>query len=200
MTRGGKLERVLAGIEAASQQGFKTIKLNTVVIHGQNQEELKDFLQYTITQPVNVRFIEFMPIASQKDNWVQGYAGVKEVFTICQDEGWVYDKLKLSGNGPSENYQIRGAKGSFGLIHPVSCQFGESCNRLRVTADGCLKSCLYWADEINLRNKLDDAAAFYTAIFTALHDKPKNHQMALDEQDKVKKRQPTWRHMSQIGG
>ena len=200
MTRGGKLEKVLAGIDAASQQGFKAIKLNTVVINGQNQTELRDFLRYTITQPVNVRFIEFMPIASQKKNWTQGYAGVKEVFTICQTEGWAYEKLTLSGNGPSENYQIKGAKGSFGLIHPVSCQFCESCNRLRVTADGCLKSCLYWADEINLRNKLDDAAAFEATVVTALNDKPENHQMALDEQEKVKERQPTWRHMSQIGG
>lgn len=199
MTRGGQLKRVLAGIEAASREGF-VIKLNTVVIKGQNEHELVDFLAYTFDHDVNVRFIEFMPIASKQQEWSERYLGIEEVFRICQENGWDYTPLKLSGNGPSENYQISGAQGSFGLIHPVSCQFCESCNRLRVTADGCLKSCLYWGDEIDLRSRLTDFEAFETAVWQALADKPENHEMALNEQDRVKDKTPTWRHMSQIGG
>lgn len=122
MTRGGQLARVLKGIEAAAQQGFKAIKLNTVVIQGQNQHELVDFLRYTLDHPVNVRFIEFMPIGGGQLQWQENYVGIEEVFKICQEQGWDYEAIDLKGNGPSDNYQIKGAQGSFGLIHPVSCE------------------------------------------------------------------------------
>lgn len=200
MTRGGRLQQVLAGIEAASQQDFKAIKLNTVVIQGQNQQELVDFLRYTLDHPVNVRFIEFMPIGGGQLKWQDNYAGIEEVFKICEAQGWEYEAIDLRGNGPSDNYQIKGAQGSFGLIHPVSCQFCESCNRLRVTADGCLKSCLYWDDEVDLRGSLTDFDEFSRKVSQALDMKPENHEMALDEQEKVQNKKPTWRHMSQIGG
>lgn len=201
ITRGGNLKQVLKGIEMAQALPFKQIKINTVVIHGQNEEEILDFLTYTLDKKVNVRFIEFMPIGwSEKDQWCKNYTSLGEVFKVCEKAGLRYEPIELLGNGPSENYRLKGAKGSFGLIHPVSCRFCESCNRLRVTADGCLKSCLYWDDEINLRPVLHDFSAFKQQVEKALAEKPENHAMALEQQELVADKKPTWRHMSQIGG
>ena len=204
MTRGGSLKQVLRGIEAASQFPFK-IKLNVVVIGGQNDNELIDFLRYSIENPVNVRFIEFMPIghtniARDEAMWEEKYRGVESVFDICQSQGWDYAPIDFAGNGPSENFKIADSKGSFGLIHPVSCRFCESCNRLRITADGALKSCLYWDDEDNVRENIYDFDAFSEQIQRALDGKPENHEMALAENEKNQYKKPTWRHMSQIGG
>jgi len=203
ITRGGNIKQVLKGIEVASQLPF-TIKLNVVVIAGQNDDEIKDFLQYSIDHKVNVRFIEFMPIGhnSERDKkmWKDNYKGIESVFDTCKEEGWSYQAIDFSGNGPSDNYKIQGAIGSLGLIHPVSCKFCESCNRLRVTADGALKSCLYWDDEDNIRASINDFEAFKNQIQQSLDGKPENHEMALAENDKNQHKKPTWRHMSQIGG
>ncbi|MGM0212701.1 GTP 3',8-cyclase MoaA [Enterococcus sp. AZ109] len=199
ITRGGSLRRVLAGIEAAQAEGFSQIKLNVVVMRGQNQQELKDFLSYTFDHQVNVRFIEIMPIGEDDSSrWEENYLGIEQVFDICREHGWDYQEVQLAGNGPSVNYQIEGATGTFGLIHPVSCRFCDSCNRLRVTADGYLKSCLYWEDEINLRQTIGDFVLFEAAIMEALASKPKNHEMALDKLEKQPEK--TKRLMSQIGG
>lgn len=200
MTRGGNLKRVLAGIEAASALPFEKIKLNTVIIHGQNDHEMADFLRYTFEHAVNIRFIEFMPIGQSDQDWQAKYVGIEQAFAVCRANGWDYQPITLSGNGPSENFQIAGAVGSFGLIHPISCSFCENCNRLRITADGCLKSCLYWDDEDSIRASIGDFAAFEQKVQQILANKPENHQMALDQQDQVKNKKPTWRHMSQIGG
>ena len=204
ITRGGNIKQVLKGLEKASQFPFK-IKMNVVVIGGQNDNEIIDFLKYSIEHPVNVRFIEFMPIGHtniERDNemWKHKYKGVETVFDICEENGWDYEPIDFAGNGPSENFQISGAKGSFGLIHPVSCRFCESCNRLRVTADGYIKSCLYWDDEESIRPYLDDFEAFKAKILHSLDMKPENHEMALAENEKSQFQKPTWRHMSQIGG
>ena len=203
ITRGGNIRQVLQGIEAASQFPFK-IKMNVVVIGGQNDNEIADFLRYSIENPVNVRFIEFMPIGhkSKRDNqlWQSKYRRIDDIFDICHENHWSYKSIKFDGNGPSENFKIDGSKGSFGLIHPVSCKFCESCNRLRVTADGALKSCLYWDDEDNLRETIYDFDKFSALIHKSLDGKPENHEMALSENEKNEFHKPTWRHMSQIGG
>lgn len=203
ITRGGAIRRVLKGLEAASQFPFK-IKMNVVVIAGQNDDEIADFLQYSIDHPVNVRFIEFMPIghnsARDKAMWQSKYKGIETVFDLCKTNNWNYEAIDISGNGPSDNYRISGAKGSFGLIHPVSCNFCKNCNRLRVTADGYVKSCLYWDDEEPIRPYIYDFEAFKEKIQNSLEMKPENHEMALADSAKVEHKKPTWRHMSQIGG
>lgn len=202
ITRGGNVKQVLRGIQTASEQGFKKIKLNTVVITGQNEDEVRDFLAYTLDHQVTVRFIEFMPIGQEDpSSWRKGYFRLDQVFDICQKEGWKFSKVEeTQDNGPAENFKIEGAQGIFGLIHPVSCRFCESCNRLRITADGCVKSCLYWDDEENIRSVINDFPAFEAKIMGSLRIKPENHEMALADQEQVKDKKPTWRHMSQIGG
>jgi cyclic pyranopterin phosphate synthase len=105
-----------------------------------------------------------------------------------------------SGNGPSQNRRVAGAKGTFGLIHPVSEHFCDNCNRLRLTADGHIKACLYWADEYNVRPLTSDPAAVQALFRLALGNKPHNHEMALALEHKAQSHTPTSRRMSQIGG
>lgn len=201
ITRGGDIQKVLNGIKTAADLGFKAIKLNVVLIKGQNDDEILDFLKYTLSHKVNVRFIEFMPIGTDKATWHSEYLSLETVFDVCQAAHFEYHPIEsLTGNGPSDNYQIEGALGSFGLIHPISCQFCENCNRLRITADGYVKACLYWDEEINIRDVIFDEAAFNQLIQKALDNKPENHEMAQAQADRVVNQKPTWRHMSQIGG
>ncbi|KRM33068.1 molybdenum cofactor biosynthesis protein A [Agrilactobacillus composti DSM 18527 = JCM 14202] len=201
ITRGGNIKQVMAGIQTAADLGYKAIKLNVVLINGENDSEIIDFLKYTLDHRVNVRFIEYMPIGADKAVWKKEYLGLERVFEVCKAAGFKYDPIdSLTGNGPSDNYRIKGAKGSFGLIHPISCNFCESCNRLRITADGYVKACLFWNEEINIRSAIFDDQAFDHLIQKALDNKPENHEMALSQADQIIHKQPTWRHMSQIGG
>ncbi|MFC6322340.1 GTP 3',8-cyclase MoaA [Companilactobacillus baiquanensis] len=200
ITRGGSIDQVLEGIEAASELNFRKIKLNVVLIKGQNDDEVLDFLEYTRNHNVNVRFIEFMPIGNPIKMWKKEYVGLDNVFKICEENDFKYDPIELKGNGPSDNYQISGFKGSFGLIHPISAKFCENCNRMRITADGYVKACLYWNEEIDIRKAIPDKKEFRRLIQKSLDNKPLNHEMAMDEADKIIDKAPTWRHMSQIGG
>ena len=199
ITRGGNIKQVLKGIKIASELGY-VVKLNVVVIKGQNDDELLKFLNYTRDHRVNVRFIEFMPIGNSKATWKKEYVGLKNVFDICEENQIDYQPIQLPGNGPSENYRIKGALGSFGLIHPISGKFCETCNRLRITPDGYIKACLYWDEEINIRAAIPDKVEFRRLVQRALDNKPLDHRMALTDVDKVEYKAPTWRHMSQIGG
>lgn len=199
ITRGGRIQDVLDGIAAAGDLGL-FVKLNVVVMKNQNDNEIIDFLNYTRDHNVNIRFIEFMPIGNQHDEWEQSYYNLDRVFDICKKNGIEYEHINLRGNGPSENYQIKGAKGSFGVIHPVSNKFCENCSRLRITADGYVKACLYWDEELYVRDAIYDPKKFRAIIQKALDNKPLNHEMALNNTDNIINKAPTWRHMSQIGG
>ncbi|MBM6754417.1 GTP 3',8-cyclase MoaA [Lactobacillus alvi] len=200
ITRGGNIQQVLDGIATAAELGFKKIKLNVVLIKGQNDDEILDFIRYTKDHDVNVRFIEFMPIGNAEADWKQEFVPLDNVFDLCHQAGLAYQPIELAGNGPSDNYQIEGFKGSFGLIHPISARFCENCNRLRITADGYIKACLYWNEEINVRKVISDPVKFRQTIQRALDNKPLNHEMALAQPERIIDKAPTWRHMSQIGG
>ncbi len=200
ITRGGNIQQVLDGIATAAELGFKKIKLNVVLIKGQNDDEILDFIRYTKDHDVNVRFIEFMPIGNAEADWKQEFVPLDNVFDLCHQAGLTYHPIELAGNGPSDNYKIEGFKGSFGLIHPISARFCENCNRLRITADGYIKACLYWNEEINVRKVISDPVKFRQTIQRALDNKPLNHEMALAQPERIIDKAPTWRHMSQIGG
>jgi cyclic pyranopterin phosphate synthase len=95
---------------------------------------------------------------------------------------------------------MEGGKGSFGLIHPVSDHFCKSCNRLRLTADGSMKPCLYWVDELNVKAALGDPEAMRDIFYKAMDLKPENHEMAAKLANEALSHTPTDRRMSQIGG
>jgi cyclic pyranopterin phosphate synthase len=201
ITRGGDIRKVLASLDAAARVGLDPIKINMVLMKGINDDEIDDFLRLTLDRKLHVRFIEYMPIGHHDDNWKAGYLPLSAVFERCEKLGWqVTPSGEVYGNGPAKNYRIAGAEGVFGLIHPVSDHFCQTCNRLRLTADGNIKPCLYWSDEFNVRKYIGDDEAVAKLFFTALEVKPENHEMAQALDDQAQSHTPTLRRMSQIGG
>ncbi|MCR8645345.1 GTP 3',8-cyclase MoaA [Paenibacillus sp. N1-5-1-14] len=201
ITRGGDIHRVLQAIEAAYRVGLYPIKINVVLMKGINDDEILDFLRLTLERDIQVRYIEYMPIGHDDAGWKTKYVPLSTVLEVCKEQGFeVAESAAVYGNGPSQNYQIQGAKGSFGLIHPVSDHFCQTCNRLRLTADGNIKPCLYWSDEFNVRPLIGNEEQLLQLFYRALGQKPETHEMALKLTDKTQSHTPTLRRMSQIGG
>lgn len=201
ITRGGDIQRVLNSIEAAYRVGLDPIKLNVVLMKGLNDDEIDDFLHMTIDRKVQVRFIEYMPIGHDDTGWKSKYIPLSTVLDRCTAKGWTVQPFgEVYGNGPSQNYKIEGAAGTFGLIHPVSDHFCQTCNRLRLTADGNIKPCLYWSDEFNVRKYIGNDQALADLFFRALDIKPESHEMAKVLMNEQQSHTPTLRRMSQIGG
>ncbi|SFI92792.1 cyclic pyranopterin phosphate synthase [Paenibacillus sp. UNC496MF] len=201
IARRGELRRVLEGIEAAAEAGFAPIKLNCVLLKGVNEDEIAAFLDMAVKRPLHVRFIEYMPIGHADDNWRNHYLPLSRVLEIAGELGLAFERIgDVLGNGPSDDYRIRGGAGTFGLIHPVSDQFCTRCNRLRLTADGNLQPCLYWVDELNVKPALGHPEELEKLFLKALAIKPRNHEMAAKLADEAQSHEPTARRMSQIGG
>ncbi len=185
ITRIGNIDDVINGIKKASEVGFKNTKINTVLLGNINTNEIKALAELTKTQDICVRFIELMPMNICKD-WN------KERFVSASIVTDVIKNLVYIGNiGVSKLYKIEGYKGSIGLISPMSHAFCDKCNKIRVTADGKLKTCLHSAEEVTLKglphNELKQA------IKTAILDKPMKHNLYLFKSE-------TNRNMNEIGG
>ncbi|XEC96431.1 GTP 3',8-cyclase MoaA [Paenibacillus tarimensis] len=201
IARRGDLKRVMEGIEAAADAGMTPIKLNCVLLKGINEDEIASFLKLAYERPLHVRFIEYMPIGHADENWKNHYLPLSRVMEIAQDAGYVLSpRTEVTGNGPSEDWHMEGGAGSFGLIHPVSDQFCKRCNRLRLTADGFIKPCLYWLDELNVKPALGDREQMAQLFRRAMDLKPENHEMAAKLLNEAQSHVPTERRMSQIGG
>ena len=204
ITRCGSLDDALRGIDAALESGFSPVKINAVALRSLADGFL-DFAKLSIDRPLHVRFIEHMPIGdvSEVDGISWGKDGViscEEVFNII-NEGARAQGLgelvpagedKPIGWGPAEYYYFPGAAGTVGFISPLSRHFCSKCNRLRLTADGKLRPCLFSDVEYDLRTALREGTEEdQRAVFLqALGAKPDEHH------DKV----GTERGMSQIGG
>jgi len=201
IARRGGLSRVLEGIEAAGKAGFDPIKLNCVLLKGVNEDEIAAFLKLAYEQPLHVRFIEYMPIGHADDNWRNHYLPLSRVMEIANEQGYeIARRDNVHGNGPSDDWQMKDGRGSFGLIHPISDHFCKSCNRLRLTADGNIKPCLYWVDELNVKDAIGDPLAMQRLLLRAMDIKPENHEMAEKLANTAQSHIPTDRRMSQIGG
>ena len=175
------LYRVLEGIEAAEKIGLNPIKINTVVMHGINDDEIEDMAGLTLEKSYHIRFIELMP--------TQGYT-IKKHHSLFVPMSEVLDRIKKIGNlqldnktesfGPAMLYSFAGAPGRIGFIAPVSRHFCETCNRLRLTADGKLRTCLFSEKEIDIKRSLRKGAAMKTLadIFRhAVRSKPQRHRL-----------------------
>jgi len=201
IARRGELRKVREGIEAAAAAGFSPIKLNCVLLKGMNDGEIDSFLRLSYEQPLHVRFIEYMPIGHDDEGWRSMYLPLDRVREAAAALPWETEQVPdVKGNGPSEDWRFVGGRGSYGLIHPISDQFCAKCNRLRLTADGQLKPCLYWVDELNLRHAVDDEEELERLFYRALDIKPENHEMAARLSREAQSHEPTARRMSQIGG
>ncbi|GGG74928.1 GTP 3',8-cyclase [Paenibacillus radicis (ex Gao et al. 2016)] len=201
IARRGELKRVMDGIKAAAAAGLTPIKLNCVLLKGINEDEIAQFLKLAYEHPMHVRFIEYMPIGHADDNWRNHYLSLSRVLEIAEAEGYqISRRMNVQGNGPSDDWQMEGAAGSFGLIHPISDHFCKSCNRLRLTSDGSIKPCLYWVDELNAKEGLGNPEAMKRLLYRAMDVKPENHEMAAKLANEAQSHVPTDRRMSQIGG
>jgi cyclic pyranopterin phosphate synthase len=200
ITRWGRLEAVLDGIEAAHQAELEPVKINVVIIRGMNDDELVDFGRKTIHAGWNVRFIEWMPVGEgplTEYQWSDAVVTAEEMRERIQAAlGRLLPATPSVGNGPARYYRLPGAKGSLGFISPVSEHFCYRCNRLRLTADGQLRPCLLSDEEIDLRMALRGGAGVAEVkalILQAIESKPSQHHLAERER-------PRKRLMSQIGG
>ena len=188
ITRVGRLEDALAGLHAALDAGFEKIKINAVLIGGFNDGEIGALAALTQTYPVDVRFIELMPMVDSR-------AFGPEAFIPCTT---VLERLpdavpEAPDGGVARLYRLPGAQGNIGLISPVSDHFCASCNRIRLTADGKLKPCLHSADEISLKGLSPEAMR--EAMRRAILNKPSCHAALSATQHSQ-----AARSMNQIGG
>jgi len=187
-TRGGELADVLRGIEAAEAAGLTPIKLNVVLMGGENDDEISAFVALTRDRPINVRFIELMPIGESADWPAERFISGDAVLSACPE----LQSNPQDGDGVARIYRLPGGVGKVGLISPMSRHFCARCNRIRVTADGKLKPCLHSEQEITLQGLHGEALA--DALRAGIAAKPKAHNMDANHPSESR------RNMHQIGG
>ena len=187
MTRRGSLTDALRGIEAALAAGFEQVKLNAVLIGGFNDDEIPPLAELTRRWPVDVRFIELMPMPGNTAFRPESYIPVTRVLDALPE------LQPEREDGVARLYRLPEAQGCVGLISPLSQHFCGNCNRLRLTADGRLKPCLHSADEIPIKGLDEDGMR--EQMRRAILQKPQCHgALSADS------RSQTARSMNQIGG
>lgn len=198
MTRRNHYERVWKGIEAVEVLGIRPIKLNAVLIRGVNDDEVVHFARLARTRPFIVRFIEFMPIGMD-DGWSpEKVVPTHEIIErIERGIGIKLIPVEYHGDQPADRYQFEDGVGEIGLISSVSEPFCEHCNRIRITSDGKLRTCLFSLQETDLRALLRSGATdedITRLILDAVWNKEAGHQINRPEFVRPS------RTMSQIGG
>jgi len=154
ITGSDSLDKVLLGIQAAKEAGLNPVKINNVVIREVNDDEILDFARRTVDEGWHVRFIELMPV-SFNQRWTEKRLVTQtEIVTVLEDLGPLIPVNRELGAGPAKYYRYEGAPGTIGFITHMSGHFCSQCNRLRLTADGKLRSCLFSDDEIDVRSTL----------------------------------------------
>ena len=188
ISRCGELTQAVDGIRAALEAGFDKVKINTVLIGGFNDNEIPALAELTRRYPVDVRFIELMPMYDSGDFGPEAYIP----FTVVLDKLPELHPVDPDG-GVAKLYSFPDAKGRIGLISPVSAHFCAACNRIRLTADGKIKPCLHSGDEYSLKGL--DYESMAAKLRDAILSKPSWHGV-LD----VENRSHAGRNMNQIGG
>ena len=171
-------ERVWEGLEEAEHVGFNPIKINVVAIKGVNDDEILDFAALTLEKPYHVRFIEIMPIGDKNIWTAEKFISAKETHNRIQTLGILQPIGHNSLDGPAERYALEGAKGEVGFIGALSNHFCDNCNRLRLTADGHLKGCLFSDQETDIKTPLRDGKGdshLLNLIMDTILNKPKDH-------------------------
>jgi len=197
ITRKDEYERVWEGIIESLQVGLSPIKINMVAIQGVNDDEIEAFARLTLHLPLTVRYIEYMP-SGNGETWKES-----DILTIPQ----IKDRLERLGklipipsdrwDGPAMRFRFEGATGEIGLIGAVSSHFCEECNRLRLTPDGRIRTCLFSDEEIDVRELLRKGGSDHDLkdrLLVALQAKPERHHINTHQFKKCQ------RNMSAIGG
>ena len=188
ISRVGELEQAVAGIRAALDAGFEKVKLNTVLIGGFNDDEIPALAELTRRYPLDLRFIELMPMYDSGDFGPEAFIP----YTVVLDRLPGLEPMATDG-GVARLYRLPLAQGNIGLISPVSAHFCGTCNRLRLTADGKLKPCLHSGDEFSIKGL--DYDGMVEELRLAIEIKPSWHG-ALDANNRSR----AGRNMNQIGG
>ncbi len=197
ITRRDEYEQVWAGIVQALSVGLSPVKINMVAIRGLNDDEIESFARLTLHLPLTVRYIEYMPSGNGED-WTEN-----AILAIPQIKARLEAVAKLipipsdQWDGPALRFRLKGGVGEIGLIGPVSNHFCAECNRLRLTPDGKIRTCLFSDEEIDLRELLRKGGSdreLRERLLIALQTKPEKHQINTHQFKKCQ------RNMSAIGG
>ena len=188
ISRCGELEQAIDGIRAALEAGFEKVKLNTVLIGGFNDDEIPSLAALTRIYPLDVRFIELMPMYDSGDFGPEAFIP----YTVVLDRLPELEPLEPDG-GVAKLFRLPDARGSIGLISPVSAHFCAACNRIRLTADGKIKPCLHSGDEYSLKGL--DYDGMVAELKRSILCKPSWHGVL-----NVENRSHAGRNMNQIGG
>lgn len=188
-------DATLEGIAAAERAGFSPLKINTVLMRGVNDDEVCDFAAVTRERPWHVRFIELMPT---EDNLhlSRNFLAADAVLERLQRIGDLTPVSGPMGNGPATYFRYPDAPGTVGVITPLSHNYCDRCNRMRLTADGRLRTCLFGTHEVDLRSPLRHTGDVIPAVRRALSDKPERHLLQIGSA----KGSGGLRALSQVGG
>lgn len=197
ITRRDGYDRVWQGIEEAMRVSLSPIKINMVAIKGLNDDEIESFALLTLHHPLIVRYIEYMP-SGNGEEWREGnILTVSEIKERLEGMGQLISIPSDQWDGPARRFRLEGAIGEIGLIGPVSDHFCEACNRLRLTPDGKIRTCLFSDEEIDVRLFLRNGGSdedLRRQLLVALKTKPERHQINTHQFKKCQ------RNMSAIGG
>lgn len=198
ITRTGRLEQVLDGLQASIHAGFEGIKLNTVLMRGQNDDETADLVQFAIDKKIDISFIEEMPLGEVNHTRESTFVSNADTLKLLKSK---YSLLPITHNsgGPARYWQVADTSTKIGFISPHSHNFCESCNRVRITCKGELYLCLGQEDKVDLmpllRDHPNDDAPLIQAILNSMKIKPKGHDFDLRRAEPA-----VVRFMSHTGG
>jgi cyclic pyranopterin phosphate synthase len=197
ITRGGDIKQIIAGIKSAQEAGFSPIKINVVVIRGVNDDEITAFAGLSMEKNLQIRFIEFMPVGMENGWEQERFVSTGEIMQRVKTIGPLIELPSDNGSGPAQMYTIAGAQGKIGFISALSDHFCATCNRLRLTPDGKLRTCLFSDAEVDLKTPVRQGCSdevLADIINEAILSKPRKHHAT----EQVFKK--CVRGMSAIGG
>lgn len=179
---------------AAERAGLSPIKINVVVMRGINDDEIEAFARLTYEHPWHVRFIELMPVGDMRSlTWDHVVPSDDVLERVGRLDRLTPTAGPARGNGPATYFRLAGAAGTVGVITPMTHTYCASCNRVRLTADGRLRTCLFGDHEVDLRTPLRAGTALEPAFRTALAGKPREHALLQMQVGGL-------RALSQVGG
>ena len=191
------LQRVLDAVDASLAAGLHPVKINCVVMRGHNDDEVADLARLTLGRAVYVRFIEVMPVHENVALQAQAYVSSDEILERIAQSAPLHPADGPGGNGPARYFAFEGAKGAVGIISPLSHDYCDRCNRVRLTADGRLRLCLFGDQHVDLRTPLRSGASqgeLTGLLRGSMAIKPERHHLRLGETSS------RMRAFSEIGG
>jgi cyclic pyranopterin phosphate synthase len=180
ITRQGRLEDAARAINKALELKMEPVKINTVLIKGFNDNEVLDFADLAYNRPLHIRFIEFMPIGDLKFWNRENIITSSETMNLIKNKYKLVEGKKIKGSGPAKYYTLEGGQGSVGFISPMSNHFCGECNRIRMTAEGKLRGCLYDKTESDLMLAMRNGARdedLVQIFLKTINSKPEKHNM-----------------------